>query len=156
MWVFLGRVRLMRLSVSTVISAVGGFVAAFLGGIDQLLVTLITFIALDYVTGVVKAVFEKKLSSAVGFRGILKKVLILLMVGLSVALERIMPAALPLREMTVLFFISNEGFSIVENTAGFIPLPEKLKAVLKQLQSDSADTKEAQNQKDPMDPNNKK
>lgn len=147
----------MRLSVSTVIGAAGGFAAAFLGGIDQLLITLVTFIALDYVTGVIKAIYEKKLSSAVGFKGILKKLLILLMVGLTVALERIMPASLPLREMTVLFFIANEGFSVLENTAGFIPLPQKIKAVLRQLQSESDDTPISEDeQKDPLSPDNKK
>ena len=64
------------------------------------------------------------------------------MVGLTVALERIMPASLPLREMTVLFFIANEGFSIVENTAGVIPLPEKLKSVLSQLRENTDENME--------------
>ena len=147
----------MRLSFSAVFGAVGGFVAAFLGGIDQLLITLLTFIALDYITGVIKAISDKKLSSAVGFRGILKKMLILIMVGLAVALGRIMPQSLPLREMTVLFFISNEGFSILENTAGFIPLPQKLVSILEQLQSESKENdSKTEEQKDPLSPNNKK
>ena len=152
-----GCVRLMRLSFSAVLSAVGGFAAAFLGGVDQLLITLVTFIVLDYITGVIKAIYERQLSSSVGFKGILKKVLMLMMVGLAVALEGIMPGSLPLREMTVLFFISNEGFSILENAGCFIPLPQKLRSVLKQLQSESEDSEKPQDkQKDPLEQNIKK
>lgn len=128
------------------------------------MITLITVMCLDYLTGVIKAICEKKLSSSVGFKGILKKVLILLIVGLTVSLERIMPAALPLRDMTVFFFVANEGFSILENTARFIPLPEKLKAVLAQLQDKSASNPKGEDkpkeekdykteQSDPQNPN---
>lgn len=161
-----GRGLSMKITVSSVIGAVGGFVASFLGGIDQLLITLITFIVLDYITGVVRAIYEKELSSAVGFKGIIKKVLILLMVGVTVSLEKIMPAAVPLREMTVLFFVANEGFSIIENAAELIPLPERLKSVLAQLKNKSEENSEAETksitkedtdrQKDPLDPTSKK
>lgn len=127
------------------VGAVGGFSAWFMGGIDTLLVTLITFMVIDYVTGVIRAIYKKKLSSAIGFKGIIKKMLMLIMVGVAVSLQKIMPVGVPLREMTVMFFIANEGFSVLENAAEVIPLPEKLKSVLLQLRKkaeDSTDTKE--------------
>ncbi|MBR3971776.1 MAG: phage holin family protein [Ruminococcus sp.] len=129
----------MKFTVSSVIGAVGGFFAWFMGGIDTLLVTLITFMVIDYVTGVIRAIYEKKLSSAIGFRGIIKKMLMLILVGVAVSLGNIMPVGVPLREMTVMFFIANEGFSILENAAGVIPLPDKLKSVLLQLQKKAED-----------------
>ena len=146
--------------MSSVIGAAGGVITAFLGEIDQLIITLVTFMCLDYATGVIKAICEKKLSSAVGFKGIVKKFFIILIVGLTVSLERIMPAAVPLREMTVLFFVANEGFSILENVSMFIPLPGKLKSVLAQLQKDNKETGESEDvsnaddfQKDPLNKN---
>ena len=123
-----------KISFSSVIAAVGGFIAGFLGGIDSLLITLVTLIVIDYITGVARAIYKKELSSSTGFKGIIRKVLMLLMVGLSVALQNVMPHGVPLREVTVFFFIANEGFSILENTAGLIPLPEKLRSVLSQIQ----------------------
>ncbi len=134
---FLDNLSWIKTVTSTVIAGVGGFISSFLGGFDSLLITFVTLIVIDYVTGVVKAVYQKKLSSSVGFRGIIKKVFIFLIVGLAVSLQNILPEGLPLREMTILFFIANEGFSILENAAGIIPLPEKLRDVLAQIQSDS-------------------
>lgn len=119
-----------KLTLSAVLAAVFGYVAKFLGGFDSLLITLVILIATDYVTGVIGAVYEKKLSSSIGYRGIIKKVIMLLVVGVAVTLQRILPEALPLREMTILFFVANEGLSIFENAAKVIPLPQKLKSVL--------------------------
>ncbi len=122
------------------------------------MITLLTVVAIDYVTGVIKAICEKNLSSSVGFRGILKKMLVFLIVGLTVSLESIMPETFPLRDMTVFFFVANEGISVLENTAGFIPLPQKLRSVLAQLK-DAGDNKEKEienlnetMQKDPQNP----
>ncbi len=120
-----------RISVN--FSIVGGFLVWFLGGIDTLMVTLISMTILDYVTGVAKAIYLKKLSSSVGFKGIIKKVVIFLIVGVSVIVQRILPDAIPIREITIIFFICNEGLSILENASAIIPLPRKLKEVLLQL-----------------------
>lgn len=131
-----------KITVMTVLATVFGYVTRFFGGFDSILITLITLIVIDYVTGVVAAVYEKKLSSSIGYRGIIKKVIMLLVVGLSVALQRVMPEALPLREITILFFIANEGLSVLENAAKVIPLPQKLKSVLLQLKDKSDDKDE--------------
>ena len=147
MWLYPTGTSALKISVSSVIGAVGGFAVWFLGGIDTLLITLVTFIALDYVTGVIRAVYEKKLSSSVGYRGIIKKVLMLIMVGVSVSLQNILPQGVPLREMTVMFFIANEGFSVLENAAGVIPLPAKLKSVLAQIQKKSEDNQNSEDMK---------
>ncbi len=135
-----------KFTASAVLAAVFGYVAKFLGGFDSLLITLIILIAIDYITGVIGAAYEKKLSSAIGYRGIIKKVLMVLIVGVAVTVQRILPEGLPLREMTILFFIANEGLSVLENAAKVIPLPSKLKSVLLQLkeksESDNSDEEE--------------
>lgn len=122
-----------KFTFSALLATVLGYVAKFLGGFDSLLVTLIILIVVDYVTGVIGAVYEKKLSSTIGYKGIIKKVIMILVVGVAVTLQRVMPEGLPLREITILFFIANEGLSVLENAAKVIPLPHKLKSVLLQL-----------------------
>ncbi|MBQ2687112.1 MAG: phage holin family protein [Clostridia bacterium] len=116
-----------------VLATIFGYVSKFLGGFDSLLITLIILIVVDYVTGVIAAIYEKKLSSSIGYKGIIKKVLMVLIVGVAVTLQRIMPEGVPLREITILFFIANEGLSVFENAAKVIPMPQKLKSVLLQL-----------------------
>lgn len=128
---------LQKLTLSSIVAGVGGFVVWFLGGWDELIITLITLMVIDYITGVAKAIYQKSLSSSVGFKGILKKVLTLLIVGLAVTLQNVLPEGIPLREITVLFFVANEGFSILENADGLIPLPKKIRSVLAQLQNNS-------------------
>lgn len=130
-----------KFTISWVFAAAGGFVAWFLGGWDELIICHLTMMVIDYATGVAKAIYQKKLSSKIGFRGILKKILALMVIGLSVSLQHILPEGLPLREITILFFIANEGFSILENADGLIPLPEKLRSVLAQIQ-EKADSEE--------------
>lgn len=132
---FSNGVTAVKFTASAVLAAILGYVAKFLGGFDSLLITLIILIAIDYITGVIGAVYEKKLSSAIGYRGIIKKVLMVLIVGVAVTVQRILPEGLPLREMTILFFIANEGLSVLENAAKVIPLPQKLKSVLLQLKN---------------------
>ena len=130
-----------KFTLSAVLAAIFGYVAKFLGGFDSLLVTLMVLIVADYITGVTAAAYEKKLSSSIGCKGIIKKVLMLLIVGVSVTLQRILPEGLPLREITILFFIANEGLSIFENAAKVIPMPQKLKDVLMKLKEKSEDDK---------------
>ncbi len=135
---FVGGISLQKFTIASVIAGAGGFIAWFLGGWDELIICHITLMVIDYLTGVAKAIYQKKLSSKVGFKGIIKKFLALLVIGLSVTLQNILPEGVPLREVTVLFFIANEGFSILENTDGLIPLPQKLRSILLQIQ-DKAD-----------------
>jgi len=137
-----------RFTVSAVLAAIFGYVARFLGGFDTLLITLIILIVADYVTGVTAAVYEKKLSSSVGYKGIIKKVLMIIIVGVSVTLQRIIPQGVPLREITILFFIANEGLSVFENAAKVIPMPQRLKDVLIKLKEKSEDKNSDTDKKD--------
>lgn len=126
-----------KFTVSAVLATFFGYIAKFLGGFDSLLVTLIILIVTDYVTGVIAAAYEKKLSSSVGYRGIIKKMLMIIIVGVAVTLQRILPEGLPLREITIFFFAANEGLSVFENAAKVIPMPQKLKDVLLKLKEKS-------------------
>lgn len=124
-------------SFSMVFGAIGGLIVSFLGGWDGLAVTLVTLIALDYITGVLKAIYSKELSSEIGVKGIIRKVLILIVVGLAVLLETNfgIPA---IREIVMMFFIANEAISLLENIAQMdIPIPDKLKEVLLQLRENN-------------------
>ena len=118
-----------------VFAAIGGWLGWFLGGCDGLLYALIAFVVVDYVTGVMCAVVDKKLSSAVGFRGIFKKVLIFLLVGVANILDaQVIGTGCVLRTAVIFFYISNEGVSLLENAGHLgLPIPTKLKAVLEQL-----------------------
>ena len=118
-----------------VFAAVGGFVGWFLGGFDGFLYALVAFVAIDYLTGVMCAINDKTLSSAVGFRGICRKVLIFAMVGLANILDvYILGEGSVLRTAVIFFYLSNEGVSMLENAAHLgMPVPDKLKDVLEQL-----------------------
>ena len=117
------------------IAAFGGGLGWFLGGCDGFLYALLVFVVLDYITGIMCAVLDKQLSSAVGFRGIFKKVLIFLMVGIAHILdEQIIGTGSALRTAVIFFYLSNEGISFLENAARIgLPIPEKIKTVLGQL-----------------------
>lgn len=119
--------------VSIAFGAVGGTVASLLGGFDKWLWALAVFVVLDYLTGVIKAVCSKKLSSKIGFKGICGKLVIFAVVAVAVILQGLIDNSLPLRHMTVCFYIANEGISLLENMAEFTVMPEKLKSVLLQL-----------------------
>ena len=122
-------------TIQLVFSAVGGWLGYFLGGCDGLLYTLLAFVVLDYVTGIMCAIADKKLSSAVGFRGLFRKVLIFALVGVGHLLDvQILGAVGVLRTAVIFFYLSNEGVSLIENAAHLgLPIPERLKAVLEQL-----------------------
>ena len=121
--------------VQIAFTAVGGFLGWFLGGADGFLYTLIAFVALDYVTGVMCAIVEKKLSSEVGFKGICRKVLIFLLVGVANLLDvYVLGEAAVLRTAVIFFYLSNEGVSLLENASHLgLPIPEKMKEILEQL-----------------------
>ena len=117
------------------ITAIGGWLGYVLGGMDGLLIALVVFITIDYITGIMCAIIDKKLSSEVGFKGIFKKVLILMLVGIANVIDvHVVGTGSALRGATVCFYLSNEGLSILENTVHLgLPVPDKLKEVLSQL-----------------------
>ncbi len=121
--------------IQGVFTALGGWLGWFLGGCDGLLYALLLFVLIDYVTGVMCAVIDRKLSSAIGFRGIFKKVLIFALVGIGHILDAyVIGTGSVLRTAIIFFYLSNEGVSLIENAAHLgLPVPEKLKAVLEQL-----------------------
>ena len=121
--------------IQMAVAAIGGWLGYFLGGLDGLMIALIIFMVLDYITGLMCAVIDKKLSSAVGFKGICKKVLILMLVGVANILDvHVIGTGSALRGAVVCFYLSNESLSLVENAAHIgLPVPERLKDVLAQL-----------------------
>ena len=128
-------IELIWTKVQIAITALGGWLGYFIGGVDGLMTALIVFVALDYLTGVMCAVVDKKLSSEVGFRGIFKKVLIFMLVGVANILDvNVVGTGSALRSAVICFYLSNEGVSMIENAAHLgLPIPEKLKDILAQL-----------------------
>ena len=122
-------------TIKVLFAGVGGWLGWFLGGCDGLLYALLAFVAADYITGVMCAVADKKLSSAVGFKGICRKVLIFVLVGIGHILDaQVIGAGSVLRTAVIFFYLSNEGVSLMENPAHLgLPVPAKLKNVLEQL-----------------------
>ncbi len=121
--------------IQMAIAALGGWLGYFLGGMDGLMIALIIFMALDYITGLMCAVIDKKLSSAVGFKGICRKVLIFVLVGIGNLVDvYVLGEGGALRTAVIFFYLSNEGISFLENAGHLgLPIPEKLKDVLEQL-----------------------
>ena len=125
--------------IQIIITAFGGVIGGFLGGIDGFMYTLIAFVVIDYVTGIMCAIVEKSLDSEVGARGIFKKVLIFLLVGIANLIDvNVIGQGAILRTAVIFFYLSNEGVSILENAGRLgLPIPTKLKAVLAQLRDDA-------------------
>ena len=117
------------------LTALGGFIGWFLGGADGFLYALIAFAVIDYITGVLCAISDKTLSSEVGFKGICRKVLIFTLVGIGNIVDvYVLGETGVLRTAVIFFYLSNEGVSLLENSAHLgLPIPEKLKEVLEQL-----------------------
>ncbi len=122
-------------TIQFIFTAVGGWLGYYLGGCDGLLYALLAFVVADYVTGVMCAVSDKKLSSEVGFKGICRKVLIFILVGIANILDvQVIGTGSVLRTAVIFFYISNEGLSLLENAGHLgLPIPEKMKVVLAQL-----------------------
>lgn len=122
-----------------VFTAVGGWLGWFLGGSDGLIIALVIFVVIDYVTGVMCAVTDHRLSSEVGFRGVCKKVLIFLLVGIAQTIDRnVIVTGNVIRTAVIFFYLSNEGVSILENSVHLgLPVPTALKEVLEQLHNRS-------------------
>ena len=131
-------------TIQFIFTAVGGWLGYFLGGCDGLLYALIVFVAIDYITGVMCAVIDRKLSSAVGFKGIFRKVLIFLLVGIANIIDvQVVGTGAVLRTAVIFFYISNEGVSLLENAGHLgLPIPERIKTVLEQLHDRAENGKE--------------
>lgn len=129
--------------IQVAFTALGGFLGWFLGGVDGFLYALIAFVVIDYITGVMCAINDRKLSSEVGFRGICRKVLIFLLVGIANILDvQVIGTGSVLRTAVIFFYLSNEGVSLLENAAHLgLPVPDAIKTVLEQLH-DRSDGKE--------------
>ena len=123
-------------NLQKIFTAIGGYLGYILGGLDGFIYALITFVVIDYLTGIMAAIVERKLSSEIGFRGIFKKVLIFLLVTVGNIIDKnLVGTGGAVRTAVIFFYISNEGISIIENSIRIgLPVPEKLKSVLEQLQ----------------------
>lgn len=121
--------------IQFIFTAIGGWLGYFLGGCDGLLFALVVFAVADYITGVMCAISDKKLSSHVGFKGICRKVIIFILVGIAHMIDvNVITTGSVLRTAVIFFYLSNEGVSLLENAGHLgLPIPEKLKVVLEQL-----------------------
>ena len=126
-------------------TAFGGFLGWFLGGVDGFLYALIAFTVIDYITGVMCAITDKNLSSSIGFKGICRKVLIFTLVGIGNIVDvYVLGQGGVLRTAVIFFYLSNEGVSILKNSAHLgLPIPENLKEVLEQLHERGGDDDES-------------
>lgn len=127
--------------IQVVFTMLGGWIGYFVGGCDGLLYALLAFVVIDYITGMMCAIADRELSSEVGFKGICRKVLIFLLVGIANVLDvNVIGTGSVLRTAVIFFYISNEGVSLLENAAHLgLPVPDKMKAVLEQLHKKGED-----------------
>ena len=128
-------------TIQIVFASIGGCIGYFMGGCDGLIYALIAFVVVDYITGFMCAIIDKRLSSEIGFKGICKKMLIFILVGLANILDtQVIGTGCVLRTAVIFFYISNEGVSLFENAAHLgLPIPSKLKDILKQLHDRAED-----------------
>lgn len=121
-----------------VFAFIGAFCAAFIGEFNGVFYALLFFCIADYITGIMRAVLEKKLSSSIGFKGIFKKILIFMLVGIAHVIDlHIIKSGDTVRTATIFFYAANEGISILENCSSIgLPVPQKIKDVLAQLKTD--------------------
>jgi toxin secretion/phage lysis holin len=124
-----------------IFTGIGGVMGWIFGGLDGFLYALIAFVVIDYLTGVMAAIYTKQLSSEVGFKGIARKVAIFLLVGIGNVIDiEILKTGAILRNAVIFFYLSNEGISIIENSAKLeLPIPKKLVEVLKQIKDGDDD-----------------
>lgn len=123
------------IGIQLAFSALGGWLGWFLGGVDGFLYALLAFVVVDYITGVMCAIVNKKLSSEIGFKGIFKKVLIFALVGIGHLMDSyLLGTGEAIRTAIIFFYLSNEGVSLLENTTKLgLPVPSRLKDILAQL-----------------------
>lgn len=125
--------------ISIVIGLVGGFCAYWLGGWDVMLKTIVFLSIVDYLTGIIKGIYTKTLSSEIGFKGLLKKIVMFILIAVAFAIQQLLGGKVPLREVVIMFYIANEGLSLIENAATLLPVPDKLKEVLLQLRDNNSE-----------------
>ena len=119
--------------ISVVFGIIGGIFSYWLGGWDVLLKTIVFLAVVDYITGLIKAVYLKQLSSEIGFKGLLKKIVMFIVIAVAFVIQGLIGGTIPLREVVIMFYIANESLSLLENAAIFVPIPDKLRDVLLQL-----------------------
>ncbi|MCU6734955.1 phage holin family protein [Diplocloster agilis] len=127
--------------VSLFFGVAGGIIVKWLGGWDVLLITIVALAILDYVTGVIKGIYQKRLSSEIGYKGLLKKIVMFIVIAVAFIIQQLISDVIPLREVVIMFYVCNEALSLLENAAEFVPIPDKLKNTLLQLR-DKNDTEE--------------
>ena len=133
---------MLKISVNSVLSLAGASLIYLFGGWDVALITLCALMAVDYLTGVFVALKEHKISSAVGWHGLLKKVTILLIVMLGTLLDTWLGHGSIVRSLVICFYCSNEGISVLENTGKLgLPYPAKMKAIFEQMSKNGKDDK---------------
>lgn len=122
-------------SLQLALAAVGAWLGWFLGGMDGLIYAVIVFVIADYITGVMCAINDKRLSSEIGFKGICRKIIIFMLIGVANLIDvYVIKSGAMLRTATIFFYLSNEGISLLENAVHLgLPVPEKIKQALKQL-----------------------
>ena len=127
--------------IQVAFTTLGGVLGWFFGGVDGFMYALMAFVAIDYVTGVMCAISDHALSSEVGFRGICRKVLIFVLVGIGHILDaNVLGQGDVMRTAVIFFYLSNEGVSLLENAAHLgLPIPDKLKEILAQLHNRKED-----------------
>ncbi len=129
-------------TLQIIFTAIGMYIGWFIGGFDELLYALVAFVVIDYITGIMVGIIEKKLSSSIGFRGIFKKMLIFMFVGVGHTIDfYILKNGSAVRTAVIFFYLSNEGLSILENSGKIgLPIPESLRKTFANLnKEDEAD-----------------
>lgn len=121
--------------LQVIVTVLGAFVGGLIGGLDSLAYALVLFVAVDYITGIMAGVVEKKISSEVGFKGIFRKVVIFILVSIAHIIDsKILGNGSAIRTAVIFFYISNEGISVLENSGRIgLPIPRKIMDILHQL-----------------------
>ena len=129
-------------AASIAFGVICGVTAKIFGAWDGALWALVVIMALDYVTGIIKAVYTKTVSSETGYKGILKKIVILVVVALANTVTNLTGGNMAVREVVIMFYIANEGISVLENAAAVSPnMPQKLKDILLQIRGNDNDNR---------------
>ena len=130
--------------ISMEFGSVGGMIVYCLGGWDVMLKTILFLAIVDYITGIIKGIYMKELSSEIGFKGLLKKIVMFIVIAVAFSIQELLGGKVPIREVVIMFYIANEALSLLENAAVFIPIPEKLKEILLQLREKDTDISEGE------------
>lgn len=127
---------MMKITLNNIMSVILTTFIYLLGGVDVALQCLLVMIILDYISGIVSAIYNKNLDSKIGLKGILKKFMYLVIVCVSVIIDKIVGNTGVVRTLVIYFFVANDGLSIIENMGKMgIPLPKKLNDTLNQLKN---------------------